>query len=84
MTAAAIAIENASDTGTILSVKECVSILNRRLPVRRQRIVYRGGQSSIDPNGETLGGAGISQGGSALLDVLIGFVGSRGGRACHQ
>ena len=46
---------------------------NRKLPVRRQRLVYRPGPHAIDPlaDDETLGGAGVARDGSAELDVLL-------------
>ena len=73
MSGAAIAIDDASIADTILSVKERVYAANRELPVRRQRLVYRPGPRGMDAlaNDETLGGAGVTQDGSAELDVLM-------------
>ena len=68
-----IAIDDASGTNTILSVKHRVFAANRELRVRQQRLVYRSGPRGIEPlaNDETLSGAGVAQDGSAELDVLI-------------
>ena len=73
MTGAAIAIDDASPADTVLSVKERVFAANRKLPVRRQRLVYRPGPRGMEPlaDDETLGGAGVAQNGSAELDVLL-------------
>jgi hypothetical protein len=73
MTGAAIDIEDASTTDTILSVKERVFAVNRKLYVRRQRLVYRPGLRGMEPlaDDETLGGAGVAQDGTAELDVLL-------------
>jgi hypothetical protein len=73
MSGAAIAIDDASDTDTILSIKERVFAINRELPVRRQRLVYRPGPRGMDAlaDDETLGSAGVARDGSAELDVLI-------------
>jgi hypothetical protein len=73
MTGAAIAIDDATATDTILSVKERVFAANRKLYVRRQRLVYTAGPYGMDAlaDDETLGGAGVSQDGSAKLDVLL-------------
>jgi hypothetical protein len=73
MTGAAIAIDDASAADTILSVKQRVFAANCKLPVRRQRLVYRPGPRGIEPlaNDETLGGAGVARDGTAELDVLI-------------
>ncbi len=73
MTGAAIAIDDASATDTILSVKHRVHAANRKLPVRQQRLVYRPGPRGMEPlaDDETLGGAGVAQDGSAALDVLL-------------
>jgi hypothetical protein len=73
MSGAAIAIDDASATDTIRSVKERVFAVNRTLPVRRQRLMYRAGSRGIDPlaDDETLGGAGVAQDGTAELDVLL-------------
>ncbi len=72
MTGAAIAIDDVSAADTIQSVKERVHAANRKLPVRRQRLVYRYGPHGIEPlaDDETLGGAGVAQDGSAELDVF--------------
>ena len=73
MSGATIVFEDACAADTILSVKERVFALNRTLPVRRQRLVYRPGPYGIVPlsDDETLGGAGVAQDGSAALDVLL-------------
>jgi hypothetical protein len=73
MAGAAIAIEDAAAANTILSVKHRVFAANRKLYVRRQRLVYRPGPRGMDalPDDETLGGAGVAQDGSAELDVLL-------------
>ena len=73
MTGAAIVIDDASATDTVLSVKQRVFAANRELPVRRQRLVYRPGPRGLDAlaDDETLGGAGVAQDGTAELDVLL-------------
>ena len=73
MTGAAITIEDASAADTIQSVKRRVFVVNRQLPVGRQRLMYRPGPRGIQPlaDDETLGGAGVEQDGTAELDVLI-------------
>ena len=73
MAGAAIAIDDASASDTVLSVKERVFAVNRKMSVRRQRLVYSAGPRGIDPlaDDETLGGAGVAQDGSAKLDVLL-------------
>ena len=73
MSGTAIAIDNASATDTILDVKQRVFAANRRLFVRRQRLIYRPGPHGMDAlaDDETLGGAGVAQDGSAELDVLM-------------
>jgi hypothetical protein len=73
MTGTAIAIDDASATDTILSVKRRVSAANRQLFVRRQRLVYRPGPHGMEAlaNDETLGGAGVARDGTAELDVLL-------------
>ena len=73
MTGAVISIDNASARDTVFSVKQRVFSLNRKLPVRRQRLMYRLGPYGIAPlaDDETLGGAGVAQDGSAELDVLL-------------
>jgi hypothetical protein len=73
MTGAAIVIDDASATDTILSVKERVFAVNRQFHVRRQRLVYRPGPHGMDAlaDDETLGGAGVAQDGTAELDVLV-------------
>ena len=73
MTGAAIAINDASATDTILSVKQRVFAANPEFSVRRQRLMYRPGPHGIAPlaDFETLGGAGVAQDGTAELDVLI-------------
>ena len=73
MAGAAIAIDDASATDTVLNVKQRVFAANRTLYVRRQRLVYQPGPYGMDPlaDGETLGGAGVARDGSAKLDVLL-------------
>ena len=73
MTGATIVIGNASAANTILSVKGRVYAANRKLPVRRQRLVYLPGPHGIEPlaDNETLGDAGVAEDGSAKLDVLL-------------
>ncbi len=73
MTGAATAIDNASATDTVRSVKERVFAANHKLPVRQQRLVYRPGPHGMEPlaDDETLGGAGVAQDGSAELDLLL-------------
>jgi hypothetical protein len=70
---ATIVIDDVSSADTILSIKRRVFALNRKLPVRRQRLVYRSGPCGMDPlaDDETLGGAGVVRDGSAELDVLL-------------
>jgi hypothetical protein len=73
MAGAAIAIDNASAADTIRSIKKRIFAANHKMPVRRQRLVYRPGPRGMNAlaNNETLGGAGVAQDGSAELDVLI-------------
>ncbi len=73
MTGAAIAIDDASSTDTILSIKQRVYAANPKLPVRRQRLMYRPGPHGVEPlaDDETLGGAGVARDGTAELDVLL-------------
>ena len=73
MTGAAIAIDDAAATDTILSVKERVFAANCELPVRRQRLVYRPGPRGMEAlaDDETLGGAGVARDGTAELDMLM-------------
>ena len=73
MTGATIAIDDAADDDTIVSVKRRVFAANRELPVRRQRLVYRPGPHGMEAlaDDETLGGAGVVRDGSAELDVLL-------------
>ncbi len=73
MNGAAISIEDASATDTTLSVKQRVFDVNRKLPLRRQRLIYRTGPRGMEPlaDDETLGGAGVAQDGSAELDLLL-------------
>ena len=58
---------------TIISVKERVFAANSKMPVRRQRLVYRPGPRGMEPlaDDETLGGAGVTRDGTAELDVLL-------------
>ena len=73
MTGAATVIDDATAACTILSVKERVFAVNSQFHVRRQRLVYRPGPRGMDAlaDDETLGGAGVAQGGAAELDVLL-------------
>ena len=73
MTGAAIPIDDAAATDTILSVKQRVFAVNRQLYVRRQRLVYRPGPRGMEAlaDDETLGGAGVARDGTAELDVLV-------------
>jgi hypothetical protein len=73
MTGATITIDDASAADTILSVKQRAFAANRKLYVRRQQLMYRSGLRGIEPlaDGETLGGAGVAQDGTAELDVLL-------------
>ena len=72
-TGAPITIEDASAADTIRSVKQRVYAANRGLHVRRQRLMYRPGPRGIEPlaDNETLGGAGVAQDGTAVIDVLL-------------
>ena len=72
MNGATIAIDDATAGDTIRSVKQRVFAVNHKLPVHRQRLMYRPGPRGIEPlsDDETLGGAGVAQDGSAELDVL--------------
>ena len=73
MAGAAIAIDDAAATDTILSVKQRVFAANNKLFVRRQRLVYSAGPRGLDAlaDDETLGGAGVARDGTAELDVLV-------------
>jgi hypothetical protein len=73
MTGATIAIDDASAAETIRSVKHRVFAANPKLPVHRQRLVYRPGPRGMDAlaDDETLGGAGVARDGSAELDMLV-------------
>ena len=73
MTGAAIVIDDASADDSMISVKQRVFAANRKLPVRRQRLVCRTGPHGLNPlaDDETLGGAGVAQDGSGVLDVLL-------------
>jgi hypothetical protein len=75
MTGATITIDDATATDTILSVKERVFSASAitKLPVHRQRLMYRPGPHGINPlaDDETLGGAGVARDGTAELDVLL-------------
>ncbi len=73
MTGAAIVIGDASAADTIMSVKERVFSANCKMPVRRQRLMYRPGPFGMEPlaDDETLGGAGVARDGAAELDVLL-------------
>ena len=73
MAGGTITIPDASASDTILSVKERVFAANRKMYVRRQRLVYTAGPRGMKPlaNKKTLSGAGVAQDGSAKLDVLL-------------
>ena len=73
MTGATIIFDDASVDDTILSVKERVFAVNRALPKRRQRLVYRPGPRGMEAlaDDETLGVAGVAQDGTAELDLLV-------------
>jgi hypothetical protein len=73
MTGAAIAIENAAATDTILKIKKRLFTANGKLRVCRQRLVYSAGPHGMDAlaDNQTLRGAGVAQDGSAELDVLL-------------
>ncbi len=73
MTGATIAIDDASAGDSIRSVKQRVFAANRKLHVRRQRLVYRPGRRGMEAleDDETLGGAGVARDGSAELDLLL-------------
>ena len=73
MTGATIVIDDASAADTMRSVKERVFAANYRLPVRRQRLMYRPGPRGIEPlaDDDTLGGAGVAQDGTAVIDMLL-------------
>jgi hypothetical protein len=67
------AIDDVSASDTILSIKQRVFAVNRKLNVRRQRLMYRPGPLGMEPlaDDQTLGGAGVAQDGSAELDALL-------------
>jgi hypothetical protein len=73
MTGAAITIDDVAATDSILSVKERVFAANPKLPVRRQRLVYRPGPRGMEAlaDDETLGGAGLAQNGTDELEMLL-------------
>ena len=73
MAGASIVIEESSASDTILTVKQRVFALNRKLYVRRQRLVYTAGPFGMDALADdvTLDGAGVAQDGTAKLDVLL-------------
>jgi hypothetical protein len=73
MAGVVIGIEDASAADSIFSVKQRIFAVNRKLHVRRQRLVYSAGPHGIDSlaDEETLGGAGVARDGSAELDVLV-------------
>ena len=48
MTGAAIAIDDAAASDTLLSVKQRVYAVNHKLPMRRQRLVYRPGPHGLE------------------------------------
>ena len=73
MAGIAIVIDDMCAADTILNVKQRVSAANSKLPVHRQRLMYRPGLHGIEPlaDDETLGGAGVTRDDSAELDVLL-------------
>jgi hypothetical protein len=81
MSGAAIAIDDAAATDTVLSVKQRVCAANAALPVHRQRLVYRAGPRGLAPlsNGMTLRKAGVeaaaaaaaADGAAVVLDVVL-------------
>jgi hypothetical protein len=73
MSGASFVIDDACAADKIRSIKRRVFALNPMLPVRRQRLVYSAGPHGIDAlaDDETLGGAGVAQDGTAVLDVLL-------------
>jgi hypothetical protein len=73
MTGTIIVINDAAAADTIISVKQRAFAVDRTLYVPRQRLVYSAGPRGSDPlaDDETLGGAGVAQDGSAVLDVLL-------------
>ena len=73
MTGAAIAIPDAAAADTILSVKQRVLVVNCKLPVHRQRLVYSAGPRGLEAlaDDETLDGAGVAQDGTAELDLML-------------
>ncbi len=73
MNGAVISIDGVSATDKIRSVKERVFAANPNFLVRWQRLVYRPGPRGMEPlaDGQTLGGAGVAQDGSAELDLLL-------------
>jgi hypothetical protein len=73
MTGATIVIDDAAAGDTVLSVKQRVFAANRMLYVRRQRLMYRPSPRGMNPlaDDETLGGAGVAQDGSAVIDILM-------------
>jgi hypothetical protein len=79
MTGATTDIDDASAADTIMSVKQRVFAANPTMSVHRQRLVFRPGPHGIDPlaDDETLGGAGVAQDGTGVLDVLmVGLTGA--------
>ncbi len=76
MTGAAIAIDDAAVADSIRSIKRRVFAANPKMPVRRQRLVYRPGPRGMDAlvDDETLGGVGVARDGSAEFDVLLAML----------
>lgn len=58
---------------TILEIKRRIRSLNPKLFMRRQRLVYMSGPNGMEPLADdaTLGCAGVTQDGSAVLDLLL-------------
>ena len=73
MAGSVMLIDDVCAWDTILNVKKRVFALNFQFPVRRQRLVYTTGPRGMDPlaDHETLGRVGVSQDGTAELDVLL-------------
>jgi hypothetical protein len=73
MTGAVIVIDDASAADRIPDIKERIFSASRKMPVRRQRLIYRPGPRGMEPlaDDETLGGAGVAQDGTAVIDVLL-------------
>ena len=69
---ATLLIQNVSAVDTILTVKEIIFASNRKMHVRRQQLGYKLSHGiRLLADGETLGGAGLAQDGSAELVMLL-------------